>query len=156
MKLLNRVVILIVLGAFAATSYYGVAQSVDTQTLLHPPNDSWPGYHGDYSGRRHSPISQITPQNVKNLGLAWVFQTEQTAGIKSSPLLVDGIMYFTVPDNIWALDARTGRQLWRYTAPPNKAFHIGQRGVSMYKDSLFYMSSDAHLLCLDAKTGKVR
>jgi alcohol dehydrogenase (cytochrome c) len=52
-----------------------LAQEVDTQMLLHPQADSWPGYHGDYSGRRHSSLTQITPQNVKNLGLAWVFQT---------------------------------------------------------------------------------
>src|SRR5271165_4701958 len=81
-----------------------LAQGVDAQMLLHPAADTWPGYHGDYSGRRHSSLTQITPQNVKNLSLAWAFQTNQTAQIKSSPLLVDGILYFTVPDNIWALD----------------------------------------------------
>src|SRR6202050_4510032 len=85
-----------------------LAQGVDARMLLHPPADSWPGYHGDYSGRRHSSLTQITPQNVKNLSLAWIFQTEQTVPIKSSPLMVDGILYFTVPDNVWALDARSG------------------------------------------------
>src|SRR3984885_3191308 len=84
-----------------------LGQGVDEQMLLHPPVDSWPGYHGDYSGRRHSSLTQITPQNVKNLSLAWAFQTEQLAQIKSSPLLVDGILYFTVPENIWAVDARS-------------------------------------------------
>ena len=132
------------------------AQNVDAAMLTHPPKDSWPAYHGDYSGRRHSPLTQITPQNVKNLTPAWVFQTEQAAVIKASPILVDGILYFTVPDNIWAIDARTGHQIWRYTAPPNKAFHIGQRGVGMYKKWLYYMSSDAHLLCLDSRTGAIR
>ena len=57
------------------------AQGVDPQMLLHPPADSWPGYHGDYSGRRHSSLTQITPQNVKDLSLAWAFQTEQTIPI---------------------------------------------------------------------------
>ena len=76
-----------------------LAQGVDEQMLLRPPADSWPGYHGDYSGRRHSSLKQITPQNVGNLALAWAFQTNQTAPIKSSPLLVDGILYFTVPDS---------------------------------------------------------
>ncbi len=61
--------------------------------LLHPAADSWPGYHGDYSGRRHSSLTQITPQNVNNLALAWAFQTERITQIKSSPLLVDGILY---------------------------------------------------------------
>ena len=84
--------------------------------LLHPPADSWPGYHGDYSGRRHSALTQITPENVKNLSLAWAFQTNQAAFIKSSPLLVDGILYFTVPENIWAVDARSGHEIWHYTS----------------------------------------
>src|SRR5207245_9088954 len=107
------------------------------------------------SGKRHSDLIRITPQNVQDLTLAWAFQTEQPAAIKATPILVDGILYFTVPDNIWAIDARTGHQLWRYTAPPNKAFHIGQRGVSVYKGWLFYMSSDAHLLSINPKDGKV-
>jgi alcohol dehydrogenase (cytochrome c) len=92
-------------------------QGVDEQILVHPPADSWPGYHGDYSGRRHSSLTQITPQNVKNLALAWAFQTGQSAEIKSSPLLVNGVLYFTVPENIWAVDARSGHQIWHYTYP---------------------------------------
>src|SRR5271167_2133197 len=60
-------------------------QGPDSQTLLHPPVDSWPGYHGDYSGRRHSSLTQITPANVNDLGLAWAFQTSQNASIKSTP-----------------------------------------------------------------------
>jgi alcohol dehydrogenase (cytochrome c) len=75
--------------------------------LLKPPADSWPSYHGDYSGRRHSRLTQITPRNVDELSLSWAFQTDQTATIKSSPLLVDGVLYFTVPDNVWAVDAGT-------------------------------------------------
>ena len=124
--------------------------------LLHPPADSWPGYHGDYSGRRHTSLTQINPQNVKNLSLAWAFQTEQTTPIKSSPLLVDGILYFTVPDNIWAVDARSGHQIWHYTYPPNKGLHIGHRGVAMYKGYLFFLTPDAHLVSLNAKDGTVR
>jgi alcohol dehydrogenase (cytochrome c) len=133
-----------------------LSQGVDAQMLLHPPADSWPEYNGDYSGRRHSALTQITPENVKNLSLAWVFQTEQTAQIKSSPLLVDGKLYFTVPDNIWAVDARSGHLLWRYTYPPNKGDHIGQRGVAMYKGYIFFLAPDAHLVSLNAKDGTVR
>jgi len=57
------------------------AQNVDAATLLHPPADSWPGYQGDYSGRRHSSLTQITPQNVADLSLAWAYQTGQPAEI---------------------------------------------------------------------------
>lgn len=131
-------------------------QGVDAQMLLHPPVDSWPTYHGDYSGRRHSALTQITPQNVNTLSLAWAFQTGQPAEIKSSPLLVDGILYFTVPDNVWALDARSGHQIWHYSHPTGKGDHIGHRGVAMYKNYLFYMTPDSHLISLDAKNGKPR
>ena len=83
--------------------------------------DSWPSYHGDYSGRRHSQLKQITPDNVHQLTLAWAFQTGQPGGIKSSPLLVNGVIYITAPDNLWAIDARTARPLWHYTYPPIRA-----------------------------------
>jgi alcohol dehydrogenase (cytochrome c) len=132
------------------------AQGTTSDMLLKPPADTWPGYHGDYSGQRHSSLTQITEQNVGDLGLAWAFQTGQTNTIKSSPLLVDGILYMTVTDNVWAVDARSGHQIWHYTYPPNKGFHIGSRGVSMYEQWLYFMSPDAHLICLNAKDGTVR
>ncbi|HEX7362325.1 MAG TPA: PQQ-binding-like beta-propeller repeat protein, partial [Bryobacteraceae bacterium] len=144
----------ICLAAAAGFSVY--AQGVTNAMLLNPPPDSWPGYHGDYSGRRHSKLTQITPQNVGELSLAWIFQTDQRATIKSSPLLVHGILYFTVPNNVWAVDARSGHQLWHYTYPQNNGFYIGQRGVAMYEDWLFFTTPDAHLVSLDAKDGKVR
>ena len=133
-----------------------IAQGVDEQILLHPRADSWPGYHGDYSGRRHSALTQISPLNVKNLSLAWAFQTDQTRPIKSSPLLVDGVLYFTVPDNIWAVDARSGHQIWHYNQPTTQGEHIGNRGLAMYHGYLFLLAPDAHLVSLNAKDGKVR
>src|SRR5579864_7797594 len=144
--------------ALMALAFPGLirAQGVDEQMLLHPPADSWPEYHGDYSGRRHSSINQITPQNVKNLTLAWAFQTDQPAAIKSSPLLVNGILYFTVPDNIWAVDARSGHQIWHYNAPTTQGDHIGHRGVAMYKGYLFFLTPDAYLVSLNSKDGTVR
>jgi alcohol dehydrogenase (cytochrome c) len=132
------------------------AQDLTAAQLTRPPADSWPGYHGDYSGRRHSALTQITPANVDKLGLAWAFQTGQQATLKSTPLLVDGILYFTVPDNVWAIDARSGHQIWHYTYPPNKGFHIGHRGLGMYKGWLFFLTPDSHLVSLNAKDGTVR
>src|ERR1700689_753624 len=75
------------------------AQGADNSMLLNPPADSWPLYHGSYDGQRHSKLEQITPQNVSSLGLAWAFQTHQSAEIKATPLMVDGVLYFSVPDN---------------------------------------------------------
>src|SRR5437660_6835861 len=120
MKLLHSFSLAICAAAFGGFCGPLLAQGVDAKTLLNPPPHGWPGYHGDASGQRHSKLTQISPRNVENLGLAWAFQTGQTAAIKSSPLVVDGILYFTVPDNIWAVDARSGQQVWHYTYPPNK------------------------------------
>ncbi len=142
--------------AVAATATMGLnAQNVDSAILRNPPPDSWPGYHGDYSGRRHSALTEINTRNVSGLTLEWAFQTQQNGVLKATPILVDGILYFTLPDHVWAIDARSGHQLWHYAAPQTKAFHIGQRGVSILKDKLYYMTSDAHLQALDAKTGNV-
>jgi alcohol dehydrogenase (cytochrome c) len=158
MKLIKTTLVLAV-----AVSLQGIglshpvsAQGVEPALLLHPHADSWPLYHGDYSGRRHSKLTQITPENVQNLGLAWAFQTDQTANIKSSPLLVDGILYFTVPDNIWAVDARSGHMIWHFNHPTTEGDHIGHRGVGMYKGWLYFVTPDAHLISLNAKDGTVR
>ena len=130
-------------------------QAADTP-LLHPTPDSWPHYNGSYDGQRHSKLQQITPQNVDTLALAWAFQTSPPMEIKSTPLLQDGVLYFTGVDNVRAVDARSGSQIWHYTYPPNKAFHIGSRGVAIYNKWLYFLASDGHLVSLDANDGKVR
>lgn len=141
---------------FTASPRFLAAQDLTNAELLHPSPDSWPLYHGDYTGERHSHLTQITPQNVKNLALSWVFQTGQTDAIKASPVLFDGILYFTVPDNIWAVDARSGHMLWHYNRPSTQGDHIGQRGVAMYHGWLYFMTPDCHLISLNAKDGTVR
>ncbi len=153
---ISKTVLKVVARAIVPLTLLGCvsAQGLDPGLLLHPTPDSWPLYHGDYSGRRHSTLTQINMQNVHDLGIAWVFQTGQTDALKSSPLVVNGVLYFTLPDNVWAIDARSGHQLWHYTYPPNKGFHIGHRGVAMYKDWLYFTTPDAHLICLDARDGK--
>ena len=71
--------------------------------------------------------------------LAWAFQTNQAMDIKSTPLVVDGVMYFSVPDKVWAVDALSGQQIWHYTYPPNHGLHIGNRGLGMYKNWLYFL-----------------
>jgi len=132
------------------------AQDVRPDSLLKPPPDSWLTYHGDYSGQRHSPLMQITPSNVGRLALAWAFQTGQNAPIKAVPIVANGIVYVSAPDNLWAIDARSARQLWQYRYPENLGFHIGHRGVAVYKDKVYLTTPDAHLVALDARDGKVR
>src|ERR1700722_12537548 len=133
-----------------------LGQGVDNPMLLNPPANSWPQYHGTYDGQRHSKLDQINPQNVGNLALAWAFQTHQPADIKSTPLMVDGVLYLSVPDRVWAVDALSGHQIWTYTYPPNHGLHIGHRGVAMYRDWVYFLSPDGHLVSLNAKDGSVR
>lgn len=146
------------LGLFAFLGLHTLSFAQDSATfaathLLAPAKDSWPTYHGDYSGQRHSSLTQITPDNVNELTLAWAFQTSQVQQIKGTPILVDGIMYVTVTDNLWALDARSGRQLWRYRHPENTGFHIGQRGVAVAGDLVYLTTPDSHLLAFNRFTG---
>ena len=86
------------------------------------------------------------PQNVDELALAWAFQTGPERAIKCIAAAGGWHSLFHGPDNVWAVDARSGHQLWHYTYPANKGFHIGHRGVSMYGDWLYFMTPDAHLI----------
>jgi alcohol dehydrogenase (cytochrome c) len=140
----------------AASSESRAASGLDPKALLSPAADSWPTYHGDYSGRRHSRLTQITPANVGQLTLSWAFETGQSGQIKATPILVNGVIYLAMPDAAWAIDARTGRQIWRYNYPSNEGFHIGHRGVAVHGTSVFLTTPDAHLVSLDANTGKVK
>jgi alcohol dehydrogenase (cytochrome c) len=124
----------------------------------------WLTFSGDYSGQRHSPLRQITPENVHRLRPIWISQSGTYArgrGFETTPLIFDGVLYVTGPNNFaWALDARTGRRFWEYrrelpndltygaTAPVN-------RGFGILGDRLFMVTLDAHLLALDRRTGAV-
>jgi alcohol dehydrogenase (cytochrome c) len=129
---------------------------VDPETFSIPPVDNWLTYHGDYSGRRHSPLTQITPDNLDRLAEVWRWDTGQPGQIKATPILVDGVIYVPTPDNLWAVDARTAETLWHYEYRMNDAFHIGHRGVAVYGDFVYLTTPDAHLLALDAGDGSVR
>jgi alcohol dehydrogenase (cytochrome c) len=128
------------------------AQGLDPAALLQPATNDWPTYNGDYSGRRYSTLDQVNRDNVKSLTLAWAFQTHSTS-FKATPLEVNGILYFSTPDNVWAADAKSGRQIWHFSRP-SEGDHIGSRGVAMYKNRLYFGTPDAHLICLDARNGK--
>jgi alcohol dehydrogenase (cytochrome c) len=97
-------------------------------------------------------LTQINKTNVKSLKLAWAFQTHAVT-LKSTPLEIDGILYFTVPDHVWAVDAKTGQKVWEFRRP-SEGDRIGQRGVAFYNGRIYFGTPDAHLLCLDARNGK--
>ena len=106
--------------------------------LLRPSASSWPVYHGDYSGRRHSALTQITPQNVQARSRMGV--SNRTNRISSlAPLVVDGMLYFTRPDNVWAVDARSGHLIWHYQYHRIRLSHrspwrVNVRGLAFLSD----------------------
>ena len=150
----RRIVASAVLAVAQAAPALG--QSVPAELLRAPTVDSWPTYHGDYSGQHHSRLTEITPDNVHRMTLAWAFQTNVAQQIKATPILVNGVIYLTSPDNLWAIDARSGRQIWRYSHPANDGFKIGHRGAAVRGDLVYLTTPDAHLVALDARTGRVR
>ena len=89
---------------------------LDNTKLLQMPTDSWPMFNGDYSGRRFSPLKKINSTNVNSLTLAWMYRATAGNGgnvqLKSTPLQINGVLYFSAPDHAWAVDARTGREIW--------------------------------------------
>ncbi len=137
-------------------------QELTPEALVKPGTDSWPTYNGDYSGQRHSPLDQINASNVSALSSAWMYRASNygSAGfgsmIKSTPIEVHGVLYFTMPDNVWAVDARSGREVWHYKYPPNEGGHIGQRGVAMLGNWIYTETPDCNLVSLNAKDGKER
>jgi len=150
----GRLAGLLLFLALVPHARFVAAQGLDAAALLKPATDTWPTYNGDYSGRRFSPLDQINATNIDSLTLAWIFPVH-VAAIKSTPLEVNGVLYFTAPDNVWAIDARYGRQIWHYQRV-SEGDHIGHRGLGMYKNWLYFTTPDAHLVCLDARDGTVR
>jgi alcohol dehydrogenase (cytochrome c) len=120
---------------------------------------NWLTYSGSTMSQRYSTLNQITPENVKNLELQWMFQARSLEKFEATPLVVDGILYTVqAPNNVVALDAVTGRVFWTYAYVPERAARpcCGQvnRGLAILGDTLFMGTIDAHLVALDAKSGK--
>jgi alcohol dehydrogenase (cytochrome c) len=119
---------------------------------------NWLTYSGSTFSQRYSALDQITPANVKNLELQWVFQARSLEKFEATPLMVDGVLYTVeAPNNVVALDAVTGRVLWTYAYTPSKDARpcCGRvnRGLAILGNTLYMGTIDAHLLAVDAKTG---
>ena len=140
--------------------------SVTYEDLLQGLSDPsrWLTFSGDYTGQRHSPLKQITPENVHRLVPVWTFQTGTTTrgrGFETTPLVLDDVLYVTGSNNFaWALDARTGRPFWQYRRELPNDLGYGRsapvnRGFGILGDRLFMLTLDANLLAFDRRTGEV-
>jgi alcohol dehydrogenase (cytochrome c) len=161
---LGRISLLFLVGTVAVAAQQAAPPPLITLQEISeglPADGSrWLTFGGNYSNQRHSPLTQITPDNVNRLVPQWTFQTGTLGNFETTSLLRDNVLYVTGPQNVaWALDARTGRQIWRYRRelPPNLTACCGlvNRGFGVLGDKLFMVTLDAHLLALDMKTGAI-
>src|SRR5439155_2959670 len=140
-----RALLLIVLCSVTlAAAQQAGPPAVTPQDLLDGVKDPsrWLTYSGDYNGHRHSPLTQITPENVNQLSAQWTFQTGTLGSFQTTPLVLDGVLYVTgFNNNAWAIDARSGRQIWRYRRdlPEDLRLCCGtvNRGFAVLGDRLF-------------------
>src|ERR1700761_4075636 len=122
--------------------------------------DSWLSYNGDYTGRRYSSLTQITPANVARMRAQWVFHSRNAGVLEVTPVVVGGVMYITGSNDAYALDARTGQMIWHHAREVTQGLvddasgHIN-RGVAILGTRLYMETDNAHLLCLDARSGNL-
>ena len=119
---------------------------------------NWLTYSGGYFSQRYSELDQVTPANVTDLSLQWVYQARVGGTWQPTPIVADGVMYLTQrPNDVVALDARTGRVYWVYSYPTPSDHRAccgaNNRGVAVLGDRVFMATLDAHVVALDAATG---
>jgi alcohol dehydrogenase (cytochrome c) len=120
--------------------------------------NNWLSYNGDYTGRRYSSLTEITPANVAQIRLQWIFHSRNAGVLEVTPGVVGGIMYVTASNDVYAIDSRNGTVLWHHTRPVTQGLvddasgHIN-RGVAVLGNRLFVETDNAHLVCLDARSG---
>jgi len=141
--------------ARAATELPG---AIGWDRIVHPQPGDWPTYHGQLSGNRYSSLQQITPRNVGKLAPRWIFPIPNARHLEVTPVVVDGVMYVTNVNAAWAIDAATGRQIWRFERPRSQGLSGDaaggiNRGVAVLGDRVFLVTDNAHLLALHRLTG---
>jgi alcohol dehydrogenase (cytochrome c) len=125
--------------------------------------NNWISYGRDLGAHRYSPLTSINKANVAQLKVAWTRNLGTPVSMEGTPTVVDGVLYATTgKSTIYAFDAATGKQIWKYVYPfpanagPEACCNLNNRGVTPYKDMVVTETLDAHLVALDAKTGAVR
>ncbi len=130
---------------------------VTDDMLRNPPPGDWLMLRRNYQAWSHSPLTDITTGNVKDLRLAWVWAMNETGANQTTPIVHDGVMYLANPLNmIQALDAATGELIWEHHVGPSTLIGFGSmRNLAIYGDKLFFATTDARLVALEARTGKL-
>ena len=137
-----------------AAACASAAAQVRFEDILKSPGEDWLTYAGSYNGWRYAPGRQITPQNAGSLVPKWVYRVEGATKLESTPLVYQGVMYVTNSNEVHALDARTGRRIWHYRDDKAGSQRVN-RGTALLGDRVFFVTSDAHLVALNRKTGAV-
>ena len=148
----------------AGTTFRGsatIGQGPAFDDIARPKPGEWPTYHGRLSGNRHSPLNQVNTTNVSRLAPAWMFPVPGAhAPLQVTPLVVGGLMYVTAVNAVWALDARTGGEVWHYSRPRTQGL-VGDaagginRGVAVLGDRVFLQTDHAHLIALHRTGGQL-
>lgn len=160
--------VIIVLSFFSQPVYAQVVLPIDpllaayppvtSEQLLKPAEGDWKLIRRTYDGWAYSPLKQINASNVAKLKPVWSFATGVINGHQAPPIINGGVMFISTPGNqVLALDAKTGNQLWRYKRPLAEdaiVLHPTNRGVALLGDKVYFASGDAVLVAINAKTGK--
>ena len=125
--------------------------------LRNPPPGDWLIFRRNYQGHSYSPLNQITPANVKNLQLQWVWAMNDSGANQTTPIVHNGIIYLASPSNIvQALDGKTGSLIWETRAGPDQApGYGGIRSIAIADDKIFLPASNAHMVALSARNGEI-
>jgi alcohol dehydrogenase (cytochrome c) len=148
-------------AAKATLASGGIGPGISFADIAHPRPGSWPTYNGDERGNRFSPLDQIDTRNVASLAPKWMFSISGAPrALEVTPVVVDGVMYVTSVNEAYALDARSGREIWHYSRPRSQGLAGDaasgiNRGVAVLGDRVFMVSDNAHLFALHRFTGQL-
>jgi alcohol dehydrogenase (cytochrome c) len=116
----------------------------------------WPSYDGDLKGNRFSPVKLVDRKNVNRMTPKWIYSINDTVSLETTPIVVEGVMYVTTTNECYALDAGSGREVWRYHRSRTK--ELGSkvnRGAAISGSRVFMVTDNAHLIALDRSTGEL-
>ncbi len=136
------------------------ADALPFEAVMSPRPGEWPTYHGTLTGNRYSPLREIDTANVRRIAPRWMFPIPDATRLEVTPVVAGGVMYVTAANEAFALDARTGRQIWHYARPLTKGV-IGDaggginRGAALLDDRVFMVTDDAHLIALSRTDGRL-